>query len=108
MRNLENVKFDIIGSFTAVREMRRIWEYISKDLYNPVAMKSLRKNVKTKIKNLNFSPKIYAEINKLDDLKRRYRRIPVKNYLLLYTIDDDSRVVYVSHMYYERRNYIDI
>ena len=31
----------------------------------------------------------------------------IKNYVILYTIDEENHVVYVSHMYYSGRNYMD-
>ena len=42
----------------------------------------------------------------MDDLKRRYRRIVIENFVVLYTIDEDNGIVYVSHMYYGGRNYL--
>ena len=56
---------------------------------------------------MKHSPKIYAEIEKLDELKRNYRRIVTKNFVILYTIDEDNSVVYISHMYYGGRNYLE-
>lgn len=47
------------------------------------------------------------KLKKIDELKRRYRRIVIKNFVILYTIDEDNSVVYVSNMYYGGRNYID-
>ena len=64
------------------------------------------KQVESKIQNLKYEPKIHREIEKIDDLQRKYRKIVVKNYIILYTIDDDEKVVFVSHMYYSRRNYL--
>ena len=51
--------------------------------------------------------KYYAEIDKSDELKRIYRKIVIKNFIILYTIDENNSVVYVSHMYYGGRNYLD-
>ena len=59
------------------------------------------------IQSLKHSPKLYAEIDKSDELKRIYRRIVIKNFVILYTIDENNSFVYVSHMYYGGRNYLD-
>lgn len=63
--------------------------------------------VEKSIQSLEHSPKLYAEIDKSDELKRIYRRIVIKNFVILYTIDENDSVVYVSHMYYGGRNYLD-
>ena len=47
-------------------------------------------------------------MEKLDELKRKYRRIAIKNFDILYTIDENNSVVYISHMYYAGRNYLEI
>ncbi len=98
--------YKVIGLTIFRTELNLTYEYITNILYSENATKNLMKVVDNKLQILKNTPKIYSEINKLDDLKRRYRRIPVKNYVLLYTIDDDSKAVYVSHMYYGRRNYM--
>ena len=36
----------------------------------------------------------------------KYRRIVIKNYVVLYTIDEENKIVYISHMYYKKRNYL--
>ena len=51
-------------------------------------------------------PQIHTKIEKYDSLKRIYRRIVIKNFIILYTIDEENKIVYVSHMYYGRRNYL--
>ena len=44
-------------------------------------------------------------LEEYDRLKREYRRIVINNYILLYTIDESKKIVYVSHMYYGEQNY---
>ncbi len=47
-----------------------------------------------------------SKIEKVDDeLMRNYRRIVIKNFVVLYTIDEEHKIVYISHMYYGKRNY---
>lgn len=103
---MDTSKYKVIITPTASREMTRIYEYIREDLDAENAAINLMKQVETEFDRLQRSPYIYAEIEQYDDLKRKYRRIVVKNYVLLYTIDELEHVVFVSHMYYGRRNYI--
>ena len=43
----------------------------------------------------------------MSGLKRTYRRIIIKNYIILYTIDEKNRKIFESHMYYSGRNYFE-
>ena len=57
--------------------------------------------------DLAESPRLYAKIDKKDKRKRDFRKIVVDNYVILYTIDDNKKTIYISHMYYGGRNYLD-
>ena len=65
-------------------------------------------NIKLRIKNifllLENTPMMFSVIEKYDRVKRRYRRAIINNYIMLYTIDND--IVYISHLYYNGRNYL--
>lgn len=91
--------YKVIGLSIFHTEMNFTYEYITNILYSEIATKNLMKTVDNKLQILKNIPKIYAEINMLDDIKRKYRRIVIKNYIILYTIDYESKIVYVSHMY---------
>ena len=67
-------------------------------------MRKMRKNVM----DLAESPKIYAKIKKKDRMKREFRRMVVDNFIVLYTIDENKKTIYISHMYYGRRNYLNL
>ena len=99
-------QYRVIITPTALREMYRIYDYILSDLYADTAAEELMALVEEKVQNLKYAPRIYAEIEKIDELRRRYRRIVVNNYIILYTIDEDNDVVYVAHMYYGSSNYL--
>lgn len=99
--------YKIIITPTAYKEMKKIYDYIIEDLYAENAAKKLMQKVEDEINKLRYIPRAHIKIQKYDELKRSYRRIVIKNYILLYTVDEDNKVVFVSHMYYGRRNYID-
>lgn len=87
-------------------EIREIYEYISKNLVNEVAAKRLMRKMRENVMDLAESPKIYAKIEKKDRMKREFRRMVVDNFIVLYTIDENKKTIYISHMYYGRRNYL--
>lgn len=104
-KNTDTKEYKIVITPTAYREIDNIYEYIIEKLYNENAAKNLMREVENSIQNLKNIPKIHGKIEKVDDLKRNYRKIIVKNYIILYTIDEEKDIVYISHMYYRKRDY---
>ena len=103
---MDTKKYKVIITPTAYKEINKIYDYITDDLYAENAAKRLMNKVEQEVQRLKDTPKIHTEIEKFDELKRIYRRIVVDNYVILYTIDEDNEVVFVSHMYYGGRNYM--
>lgn len=87
-------------------EIREIYEYISENLDAQMAAKNLMKKMRDAVMNLKENPEIYMKIERKDRNKRDFRRLVVNNYVILYTIDEDKKIVYISHMYYGKRNYL--
>ena len=90
-----------------LEEIDDICNYITNNLKAPDAANRLRQKVVYNVLLLEKSPRIFAEISKMSKIKRQYRRIVVNNYVILYTIDDNEKTIYISHIYYGGRNYID-
>ena len=57
-------------------------------------------------RNIWHFPNIYAKIEKKDIHKRDFRRMVIDNFVVLYTVDENSKKVYIAHMHYGRRNYL--
>ena len=100
-------KYTVIITPTAYREINRIYEYLEFELYAENATKELMRNIEEKIQQLKETPKIYPKIEISNELQRVYRRIIIKNYIILYTIEEENKRVFISHMYYRRKNYFD-
>lgn len=90
-----------------LEEFEDICNYISIILKARDATIRLREKVIYNILLLEKSPKMFQEIEKLDKLEREYRRMVINNYIILYTIDDIYKKVYISHIYYGGRNYLE-
>ncbi len=78
--------------------------YIENILKSPYASNRLRNRVEQLINNLHIMPRMFQIIDKYDKVRRRYRRAIANNYVMLYTVDEDD-MVYVSHLYYDGRDY---
>ena len=91
-----------------LEEFEEICEYISYNLNALNASEKLREKVIDKIYSLRREPRMYTQINKLSKTQSNYRRIIINKYIVLYTIDDIKNIVYVTHIYYGGRTYIDV
>lgn len=88
-------------------EIDDICNYISNNLKAPDVANRLREKVVYNILMLEKSPRIFMKIEKMAKTERQYRRIVINNYVILYTIDDNEKIIYIAHIYYSGRNYID-
>ena len=101
------MEYNIQLTLEFIDEVDEICDYISENLKEKIASARLRQKIMNRILLLEQSPRMFAKIEKNDKLERQYRRIPVDNYVILYTIDEENKIVYIAHIYYSRRNYID-
>ena len=88
-------------------DINSICGYIETYLKSNCASIMLRKKVINLLEDLAKNPKMYSKIEKTDKLRRTFRRIVVDNYVLLYTIDEGNEIIYISHMYFSGRNYLE-
>ena len=105
-KNMDTNEYKIIITPMAYKEINEIYDYITENLYAENASKRLMKKVEEEIQKLKYAPKIHAEIEKQDELRRIYRRIVIDNYIILYTIDTENKTIFIAHMYYGGRNYL--
>ena len=81
------------------KDIRNIYTYIRNNLDAEDAANRLIDKFEFAIRNLEYFSKIYAVIDKYENIRRIYRRIVVNNYIILFTIDEKDKKVYVSHIY---------
>ncbi len=95
-------------SFTkdSIFEMDNIYRYITENLYNIHAAKNLMRKVENSIYTLKSMPRKYMIVKKVDELNLEYRRIVVDNFIIVYTIDEYIKTVYIVHIYYSGSNYL--
>ena len=70
------------------------------------AAKKLMKKIKTSIMHLSEEPYLYMRIDTSNNSHNNFRRIVVNNYVILYLVSEANHTVYISHMYYGKRDYM--
>ena len=87
-------------------EINEIYEYISEKLVAENSAKKLMRKMRDAVMDLSETPNLYMKIGKKDRNKREFRRMVIDNFVVLYTVDENSKKVYIAHMHYGRRNYL--
>ncbi len=89
----------------AVKDMAEAVRYISKELSNPAAAGRLADEmvrVADRLADFPYANPVYYPIR---PLKNEYRRLTVRNYLMLYSVDETKKNVTVFRVIYARRDY---
>lgn len=85
--------------------MVEIARYISQTLNNPAAARRLSAQLaEAEGRTVQF-PYASPVYHPLKPLKHEYRKQFVQNYIMLYRVDEDQKLVTVVRVIYARRNY---
>lgn len=88
-----------------VKDIDEAFEYISYNLDSSDAAKDLMKEIDDRIMRLKDMPYMYPECGQ--PLKTLgYRKLAVKNYVIIYEIGEQEKCVYLLRMFYGHRDYI--
>ncbi len=98
--------YKLIFSPQFTRDINDAFEYISNTLSSPNAAKKLMSEIDRSISNTASEPYLYPlcpePLNMLG-----LRKIAVKNYIAVYTVDETKKEAQFLRLFYGRRNYTD-
>jgi toxin ParE1/3/4 len=96
--------FSVILSDTADLDIEEIHNHINSKLLSPESADGTVKAILDAAHSLTSMPKRYPLIDEFIFEYFNYRMMPVKNYLVFYTVED-SGTVYIERVIYNRRNW---
>ena len=96
----------VIVSNNCKKNIFNTYEYIVKYLEGKNASKKLIDLISEAIENLKILPYMYPIVKKYKGKNVEYRRIVLGNFIMLYSINEKSKTVYLSHFYYGKTNYL--
>lgn len=99
------MEYQIRISETCLEQIRDTLNYIDTKLKELNASNRLRSKIKEVFNQIKFFPELYPQILKKDKTKRYYRKIVIDNYVVLYTIIEEEKIIFISDFYYMRKNY---
>lgn len=53
-------------------------------------------------------PKRNMVIKRILEIELEYRRLIIKNFVVIYTVSEKEKTVYIVHMFYGRSNYLNL
>lgn len=86
----------------AKNDLDSIIDYISNKLKNKTAAKKLVESFINGANNILQFPYAYSVYNSMGSLKREYRSINVKNFIMFYTINEEERQVTIVRVLYKK------
>lgn len=98
-------KYKVIITDITLREIQKIYSYISEELFASKVAESLLKKVQKAILGLEFHPDRYVIEDQYSNNDRTYHKIIIDNFLILYRINYNDKKVYILHMFYSGSNY---
>lgn len=88
----------------AYRDLEEIYEYIQNELLAPDSAKQQTNRIKLAIKNLSTFPQAHQKRNIGKFANQEYRQLLVDNYVVIFKIDETSKIVNIITIQYQRRN----
>lgn len=90
---------------SAKEDMVEIVRYISQELLNPMAADSLAEEFIEAADSLSTFPYAHPAYNPIRPLKHEYRKVSVKNYLMFFWVEGETKVVTIARVIYAARDY---
>lgn len=85
----------------AKQELKKIHHYISEILLEPQIANKLVIKISNSIINLKYYPEAFPMLYNLNQV----RKLIVKNYNILYSINKNQKIVYILHIYHKAQKY---
>lgn len=88
----------------AKTQIKMIKNYLSNILCEPIIAKKTIQTIQEKISDLSYMPRKYQLLRK--DADTEIRRMIVKNYIIIYQVNNEIETVIIINIFYVRRNYL--
>jgi plasmid stabilization system protein ParE len=105
-RSMDSNDYEIEVTNSAHLEIAETFEYIAETLFAPKAALSLWENIQKVYGTLKKSPYLYSVSDHQELAAKKIRRVVIGRYLLLYTVDDTLKTVFILHFVFGGRDYL--
>lgn len=96
--------YNLIISPSFENDLDDTLNYISNKLYSPLSAQNLLNKAEKIISNINDDPFLYPKCRNESLAQKGYRYAIVNNYLLFYSVDEDTEQINILRFLYSRRS----
>ena len=98
------MSYDVKITERARLDMKMIYEYIADTLMEPTIAEKQYARIETAVYSLDQMPERFRRYEKDPWQSRNLRVMPVDNYIVFYTVDNEKLIVTVARIIFGRRN----
>ena len=98
--------YDVIVSKEAHNDIDEIANYIAQELNNIQAATAFLDDIENSYRRIADNPFMYALCEDIRLQEKGYRKVVIKNYLVLYRVIEEEKTVYVIRVVYGARDYV--
>ena len=98
------MKYNIVYSPEALRDLDQTWEHIFEELFNPDAAQRIVQMVLDTVDLFCEQPFLGTMLSVVTDVESDYRFLVCEHYLAFYRIEDQG--IYIDRVLHEKQNYI--
>lgn len=98
------MSYDVFYTAKARGDLEEIYEYIAFNLHEPVTAGKMYQNIITAVHTLETFPLRNALYENEPWRSRGLRKLPVKNFLVFYTVNEEKNAVNVIRIMYGARD----
>ena len=99
------MRYRLIVSKEAHKDIDEITSYIAHELNNTHAAIGFLDDVEASYRHVGEQPLMYSLFSDERLQKQGYRKIPIKNYLIIYRVDEAQKHVFIVRVIYGSRDY---
>ena len=100
------MRYEVKLTSQAARQIEAIVQYISKVLFVPETARKWADALQSEIAKLDFMPSRYTLAEEEPWHTNGIHKMPFKNFLIYYLIDEDKKAVWITAVIYEQRDQI--
>lgn len=98
--------YRLVVSELAHNDLDNIVSYIAVQLANPIAAANFLNEVEKCYVYLKSNPLMYERCHDVCLEKEAYHKATIKNYVLVYKVDESAKVVIIYRFFYGAQNYV--
>lgn len=96
--------YKLIVALSFENYLDETFDYISNKLYSPLSAQNLLNKTEKIISNINDNPFLYPKCRNESLAQKEYHYAIVNNYLLFYSVDENTEQINILRFLYGRRS----